>query len=132
MLPQDQLKLIGCLLMSVPLSFTMSYIQKPAFLLMFTCTISIIMQMIVFRQQIILLWIQQNIVYFLCKFGPRKIIGKVIMIQSFAILTVIQIFRMYMSYGQENVDITAIFMMQVFQYIGFSFNYQDGLEEKKS
>lgn len=37
-----------------------------------------------------------------------------------------------MSYGQENVDITAIFMMQVFQYIGFAFNFQDGLEEKKS
>ena len=34
--------------------------------------------------------------------------------------------RMYISYGVENVDITAIFMMQVFQYISFSYNYQDG------
>jgi hypothetical protein len=43
------------------------------------------------------------------------------------VLVLIQVARMYLSYGVENVDITAIFMMQVFQYISFSFNYQDGL-----
>ena len=38
---------------------------------------------------------------------------------------------MILSYGQENYDLTAILMMQVFLYVGFAFNYQDGLDEKK-
>lgn len=33
---------------------------------------------------------------------------------------------MYVAYGENNVDITAVLMMQVFLYIGFAYNYQDG------
>jgi len=33
---------------------------------------------------------------------------------------------MYIAYGANDVDITAILMMQVFLYIGFAFNYEDG------
>lgn len=49
MLPEDQLRLIGCLLFAVPVSYLMTYIRKPAFLLLLTCSISVIMQVIVFR-----------------------------------------------------------------------------------
>lgn len=33
---------------------------------------------------------------------------------------------MILSYGEENYDIVAVLMMQVFLYIGFAFNFQDG------
>ena len=36
---------------------------------------------------------------------------------------------MYVAYGKNDVDITAILMMQVFQYIGFAYNYQDGADQ---
>ena len=46
-------------------------------------------------------------------------------------LFAVQIRRMIMSYGEENYDITAVLMMQVFNYIGFAYNYQDGLDSEK-
>ena len=49
-----------------------------------------------------------------------------VLVETFAALTMIQMYRMYVSYGIESIDITAIFMMQVFLYVGFAFNYQDG------
>ena len=78
-----------------------------------------------------MLWAQQNVVFFLCKYGPRAKIGRIVLLETFLVLILIQLARMYLSYGIENVDITAIFMMQVFQYISFSFNYQDGLLAQK-
>jgi hypothetical protein len=38
---------------------------------------------------------------------------------------------MYVAYGKNDVDITAVMMMQVFLYVGFAYNYQDGLNKDK-
>jgi hypothetical protein len=35
---------------------------------------------------------------------------------------------MYVAYGKNDVDITAVLMMQVFLYVGFAYNYQDGID----
>lgn len=34
--------------------------------------------------------------------------------------------RLSMTYGENSMDITAIFMMQLFNYIGLGYNYQNG------
>ena len=35
---------------------------------------------------------------------------------------------MYISYGVNGVDITAILMMQIYLYVGIGYNYQHGLK----
>ncbi len=72
------------------------------------------------------------IVYFLCRWGPRKNIGKIVLIETFIYLIAVQIRRMYVAYGKNDVDITAVLMMQVFLYVGFAYNYQDGLYERSN
>lgn len=131
MLPPDQLRLISCLLISIPLSFFMSTIHKPSKLLSFTCIVTIIFHSYLFGFEALGLWLQQHIVYFICKFGPRKRAGFIVSIETFMFLFAVQIRRMIMSYGEENYDITAVLMMQVFNYIGFAYNYQDGLDSEK-
>lgn len=130
MLPEDQQKLVGCLLAAIPLCYLMTYMRNPRWLLAYSCGVSAILQVIVFREWIILLWIQQHLVYLICRFGPRAKVGSIVIAETFLVLSAIQVARMYISYGLENVDITAIFMMQVFQYVSFSFNYQDGSSAK--
>ncbi len=49
--------------------------------------------------------------------------------QTFFYLIAIQLRRMYVAYGKNDVDITAVMMMQVFLYVGFAYNYQDGLNK---
>ncbi len=123
MFPDDQLRLLGCLLAAIPLSYVMTYIRSAKLLIAYSCMASAIMQVIVFERWILLLWLQQHIVYLICRFGPRSKAGAIVIIETFAMLIGIQLARMYISYGVEKVDITAIFMMQVFQYVSFSFNY---------
>lgn len=127
MLPPDQLRLVICLIAAIPLSYAMSCLHKARPIIYLTCIVSVIMQIIVFQYEAPLLWIQQHIVYLICKYGKRSKVGKIVLLETFMTLIVIQIRRMYLSYGAENVDITAIFMMQVFLYVGFAYNYQDGI-----
>lgn len=74
------------------------------------------------------LWSQQIIVYLLLKFGPRKQIGFIVIAETMLNLAIIQIRRMYISYGVNGVDITGILMMQTFLYVGLAYNYQNGLK----
>ena len=65
--------------------------------------------------------------YVLLRFGPRKNIGKIILIESFLYLSVVQIRRMYIAYALNDIDITGILMMQIFLYVGLAYNYQNGI-----
>lgn len=99
MFSYDQQKLIACLITAIPLSYIMTVLKKPTHLLAFTIVCSVILQSIVFEKWIILLWIQQNIVYVICKFGPRAKVGKIVFIETFVVLSAVQLVRMYLSYG---------------------------------
>ena len=63
-------------------------------------------------------------------FAPRKWIGHIILIESFLALAAVQIRRMYVFYAVNGVDITGIFMMQLFVWVGMAYNYQNGLKDK--
>lgn len=80
MLPYDQQKLIGCLITAIPLCYSMTFIKSPKLLLLFTIVSSVLLQMIVFEWWILALWLQQNVVYLICKLGPRGKLGKIVLV----------------------------------------------------
>jgi len=47
-------------------------------------------------------------------------------------MTLTHAYRLYTSYGQNQVDISAILMMQLFNYIGMAYNYQRGIEDPQN
>lgn len=101
MLTPDQIRLISCLLAAVPLSYLLSSLPpNPKKLILFNCFVSVIMQIIVFQAEAPMLWLQQAIVYLLCKYAPRRNIGNIVLIQTFAALILVQLLRMYLSYGE--------------------------------
>lgn len=89
-------------------------------------SLTISFQSIIFPEEKWLLWGQQQIVYFLVIFSPRRYVGHIVIAESFLALTLMQAKRMYFNYGENNFDITGIFMMQLFNYIGMGYNYQNG------
>ena len=82
------------------------------------------------KMKLLFLWFQQIIVYCICRWGPRQKLGNLVLIETFVYLIAIQLRRMYVAYGKNDVDITAVMMMQVFLYVGFAYNYQDGLNKE--
>lgn len=125
-LDEEQANLIFCMLISIPISFLLKLINQKYLFLALSMTVTLAFQTFLFPTECYFLWIQQQIVYALVLFAPRKIVGHCILIESFIALAFVQIRRIYIAYGVNGVDITGIFMMQLFVWVGMGYNYQNG------
>lgn len=131
-LEEDQANLVVCMLASVPLSYLLSILRPKYLSLALSITVTLAFQSFLFPTEKHFLWIQHQIVYLIICFAPRKIVGHVVFAESFLALSYIQIRRMYLTYGINGVDITGIFMMQTFVWVGLGYNYQNGAFSKDS
>jgi hypothetical protein len=125
-LPDDQADLILIMIITIPLSYIFSFIYNKYILLALTMTLTMGFQSLLFPEDKWILWGQQQIVYILILISPRKYVGHIIIIESFAVLMFMQLQRLYMAYGVNRFDITGIFMMQLFNWVGMGYNYQNG------
>jgi len=89
-------------------------------------TVTLAFQKFLFPTECYFLWIQQQLIFALVLFAPRKYVGHYILVESFLALAFVQIRRIYIAYGVNGVDITGIFMMQLFVWVGMGYNYQNG------
>ena len=125
-LEEDQANLISLMLLTIPLSYSLSLIHSKYLKLAISIIFSVLFQSLIFPYEKYFLWAQQHIVYILLLFSPRAQVGLIVLFESFIFLTAIQLRRMWISYGQNSVDITGILMMQIFLYVGLAFNYANG------
>jgi lysophospholipid acyltransferase len=127
MLPEDQIRLITCLVLSFFISYALGMVKCPKKFILGSFLATLLFQSYVFRWEVIILWMQQQIVYLICRYANREKIGKIILFETFGYLLIVQLRRMWIAYARNDVDITAVLMMQAFLYISFAYNYQDGL-----
>ena len=127
-LDEEQALLITLMLLSMPLSYLLSVLRNKYLILAVSIISSVIFQSLMFGGEKYILWAQQHVVYLILKFAPRNQVGMIVMAETFINLAIIQIRRMYISYGVNGVDITGILMMQTFLYVGLAYNYQNGLK----
>lgn len=125
-LPADQADLILIMLLSIPLSYLLSLVYNRYIFLALTMALTIGIQSILFPNERWILWGQQQLVYLLVVFSPRKYVGRIVIIECFIALSMLHVWRLYTAYGENLFDITGIFMMQLFNYIGLGYNYQNG------
>ena len=125
-LPDDQADLILIMIITIPLSYLLSLIYSKYLFLAMTMALTIGFQSILFPHDKWVLWIQQQVAYILVIFSPRKYVGHIVIAECFTALIFLHLRRLYLSYGENPFDITGIFMMQLFNYIGLAYNYQNG------
>ena len=131
-LPPDQADLILIMLLSIPLSHLLSLIYNKYLFLALTMTLTIGIQSILFPNERWILWGQQQLIYLLVVISPRKYVGRVVIIECFIALSLLHLWRQYTAYGENFFDNTGIFMMQLFNYIGLAYNYQNGGAPRES
>jgi hypothetical protein len=131
-LPADQADLILVMLVSIPLSYLLFLINNKYLMLSLSMVLTIGFQSLLFPSEKWFLWGQQQIVYLLIIFSPRKYVGHVVLAESFLTLTLVQMRRMFLTYGVNGFDVTGIYMMQLFNYIGLGYNYQNGAKTDES
>ena len=131
-LPPDQADLILILIITIPLSYLLSLIYNKYLFLAMTMALTIGYQSILFPEDKWTLWIQQQVVYLLVILSPRKYVGHIVFVECFIALMFLHTKRLYYFYGSNPFDITGIFMMQLFNYIGLGYNYQNGAKPEDS
>lgn len=98
-LPNDQADLILIMLISIPLSYLLSLVYNKYLFLALTMALTISIQSILFPTERWILWIQQQIVYLLVIFSPRKYVGHIVIVECFLALILLHARRLYLSYG---------------------------------
>ena len=125
-LPPDQADLVLIMIITIPLSFLLSLIYNKYIFLALSMSLTIGFQSILFPHDKWVLWIQQQVIYALVVLSPRKYVGHIVIAECFSVLVIMHLRRLYLYYGENPFDITGIFMMQLFNYIGLAYNYQNG------
>jgi hypothetical protein len=77
-LPPDQANLVLIMLISIPLSYILSLIYNKFLFLAMTMSLTIGIQSILFPEDRWYLWVQQQIVYLLVVYSPRKYVGRIV------------------------------------------------------
>jgi hypothetical protein len=78
-LPRDQANLVLIMLVSIPLSYILFLINNKYLLLTLSMALTIGFQSLLFPTERWFLWGQQQVVYLLIIFSPRKYVGHVVL-----------------------------------------------------
>ena len=127
MISDDQLRLISSLLLLVPLSFFLRFIKPTNYRYLYSLVLSCLLQLFVFRENMIGLYVQSGIVFLLIKLLKSKMIGVVITIESMLFLSAYHIKELIYNYGGWTMDASALLMILVCKYSLLGYAIQDGL-----
>ena len=98
-LPPDQADLVLVMIVSIPLSYLLSLIYNKYLFLTLSMSLTIGFQSYLFPNDKWVLWIQQQVIYLLVIFSPRKYVGHIVIIECFTVLVFIHLRRLYLYYG---------------------------------
>jgi len=87
MISEDQVRLISSLLILVPLSFFLRFIKPAKYRYLYSLILSCLLQLFVFREKMIGLYIQSIIVFLMIKFLKNKKLGAIVTIESMLFLS---------------------------------------------
>lgn len=98
-LPPDQADLVLVMIVSIPLSYLLSLIYNKYLFLTLSMSLTIGFQSFLFPNDKWVLWIQQQVIYLLVIFSPRKYVGHIVIIECFTVLVFMHLRRLYLYYG---------------------------------
>lgn len=79
-LDEEQANLIFCMILSIPLSYLLKFIKQKYLFLALSMTVTLAFQTFLFPTECYFLWIQQQVVYALVLFVPRKYVGHAVLV----------------------------------------------------
>lgn len=124
MIPEDQMRVIWSILISIPLSIILRYLPTP-FNKYFSALCSIVLQVYVYHQEIYISLLFHLFIYLLIRFKGRQC-GFLTTWISLLILSIYHIYRLVVDYGSWTLDVSTILMGNVCKYSLFAYSYQDG------
>jgi lysophospholipid acyltransferase len=129
-LPDDQTKLVSCLLFSYPVGCIFKRISSPFLRHTIGIILGIFYQYLIFRDQII-----HPIILTITNYALLKFLGRKAAMPTFAFtlvyLLAIHLRTMIVDYGGWRMDISATLMMYTCKWTAFAWCYKDGGKDDK-
>jgi hypothetical protein len=125
-LPDDQVRFLSGIFISIPLSLILRYLKSYTQRKFFSLGLGLALQYYVYQNELWIPILIHFIMYNIIKAVPRKNSGMFITILSIIVLSSYHIYRLIISYGSWNLDVSTIMMMFVCRYSMFAYAYQDG------
>lgn len=127
MISEDQIRLVSSLLILIPLSFFLRFIKPNNYRYMYSLVLSTLLQLYVFQENMLGIYIQNAIVFILIRFLKTKKIGVIVTIESMLFLSCYHIQALIYNYGGWTMDASALLMILVCKYSLMAYSIQDGL-----
>jgi hypothetical protein len=124
MLPDDQVRAISSILLSVPLSYLLRHMHGPT-KIAYSVGCSLILQSYVYGWEL-LLSLGLHLLMYLVMLVKGRQCGFLVTVLGLAFLSSYHIYRMISSYGSWELDVSSILMGAVCKYSLLAYAYQDG------
>lgn len=125
--PDDQIRFIGAIILSVPLSFLFRLLNNAFLRYLIGALLGFLFQFIVYSEGIISTIAQCIITYVMVLIFKEKC-GKLVFIQNIVYMSAHHIYRQIYDYGSWRMDITLILMMLVCKFTSFAYCCEDGFK----
>lgn len=125
MLPEDQMRVILMLVISIPLSLMLRRIHNQSLRKCFSIVTSLGIQYATYGPQLAIAILMHFLVYGLIVYKGRNS-GLFITSTSMILLSAYHIYRLIVDYGSWTLDVSTILMGNVGKYSYFAYAYEDG------
>jgi len=128
--PEDQMLIVTCLLVSYPIGFIFKRIPSPFIKHALGMCLGLFYQYLLYRNDVIHPLLLALSTYFFLKFVSRKK-AVVVLIGALAYLSFIHIRRMIYDWGGWRMEISIIMMIFISRVSSFAWSSQDGVTDEK-
>jgi hypothetical protein len=129
MIPQDQIRILTGVFLSIPLSFALQHIPIYSLRRYYSLVLGVLLEYYVYGLPLLISFALHIFVYFAIKGIRRENCGFYVTFVSMLFVSIYFIYVMIVDYGRWEMDISTILMMSVCKYSLFAYSYQDGQEE---
>jgi hypothetical protein len=125
MLPEDQMRFMLAIFLSIPAGLVLRYLPTTAIRKYYSIFTATLLQYYVYQNELLWALLLHVIIYYVIKIRGRQS-GVFVTAISMAALTIYHVYRLVTNYGSTDIELSFILMLYVSKYSLFAFAYQDG------
>ena len=124
MIPEDQVRIISSIFLSIPLCFLLRKLKGPV-RKYYSLILGVLFQFYMFGTEVWIPYLTHVIIYSVVLLKGRQC-GFAVTVVAIVGYSIYNIFLMVVDYADWQVDVTALLMGNVCKYSFFAYAYQDG------
>jgi D-alanyl-lipoteichoic acid acyltransferase DltB (MBOAT superfamily) len=130
-IPNDQLRALISLHLMLPSCWLIHIFKNPTLKMAYCLIMGLLFQYYLYGSSTLHVITAAFVNLAIIKYCPQTYLKKVTFIYNFGHNSFIHLYRLLFAYNDWSIEISTIFMMTIWKFIGFTYAYHDGLNHSK-